>query len=114
VKTLLLAVLVACGGRQSTPSHPSAGSGAGADTGSGPPSERECAELIAHALDLAAAERRAAKPDEALTDDERRALDGETRADLGPGCRSLTRARYACAMAVTNLQAIDRCASGER
>lgn len=114
MKSVLLAVLIAaCGGGHSAPSRPVASAGAhpaapAAQAAS--PDARECDELIAHAVDLAAAERRSAKPAEpAPTDDDRHAVERDVRAQLAAGCTSLPRAHYACAMQATTLDALTAC-----
>jgi hypothetical protein len=112
VSWLLATALVfmsACGGGQPAPKrNGGAGSAGSAAAGEQPLSERECDDLIAHAVELGTYER-AAKQGGAPTADDQRALASDLRARLAPGCHALSRTRYACAMAATTLDILDDC-----
>lgn len=75
-------------------------------------SERECEDLVAHAIEVRVAELRATTPAERLpTDAETTALRAELlRAD--PGCRSLAAASYRCAMAAVTSAELAACGRG--
>jgi hypothetical protein len=105
-------LLAACPGRPIEPSPPR-GSGAqppdaGAQVTATGPTDRECDELVSHALTLRLNELRATKPANQLpTDAELAKLAAELRAD--PGCRTLSRHGYGCAMAAKSLAELEGC-----
>jgi hypothetical protein len=108
-----LVVLTACSGHTSEPERPR-GSGAQPDAGvvvtATGPSERECADLVTHVVAIKMTELRATKPaDQLPTDAELAKLTGELQAD--PGCRSLPRDRYRCAIATKTLGELEGCYS---
>jgi hypothetical protein len=106
-------LVFACSGHPpSEPAHPH-GSAAPTDggvtvvvpTGS---TERECAEVVDHAIALHLAELRAQKPADQLPNDAEVAkLAAELRAE--PGCRTLTRDGYRCGLAAKSLSELEAC-----
>lgn len=109
----LVSATTACssgGGRARPP-----GGGGSAVPDAGPPvaaapSERECDDLIAHAIALRTAELARTLPaDQLPTEAEQAALRAELRTTFLPECRGGTRAGYACAIAATTLADFQRC-----
>ncbi len=109
---IVLLPLAACSSRASDPSRPR-GTGTPPDAEvviANGPSERECEELIGHAIALGTADLRATKPAEQLpTDVERDELAGELRTKFGPGCRTLSRELYRCAVGASSLTDLAAC-----
>jgi hypothetical protein len=106
VRTLVLALVVAAcgGGRERTvarpqPDKPLAGDALAVEP---PPSEAECDALIARAVALGAADRKA-------TDDEQTRVRGELRGRYIAICRDMSRRVYACALAASSLDALESC-----
>jgi hypothetical protein len=74
------------------------------------PSDRDCEDLIAHAVTLGSAELRDTRPaDQLPTEAERTRLAGELRTQFLPGCRTLTREVYRCALAARTLAELTGC-----
>lgn len=113
MRWLAALAIAACGsGKPGDSTHPRGGSArpdAGAPQGTADgPSERECDELVDHAIEIELAARRAqqhAKP--MPTADELARLRAELRGD--PGCRALSREAYRCAMAAATLAELEAC-----
>jgi len=103
----LLLLLIACGGRTSTPVHPDRGSaapqGSGHPASEVPPSDTDCDALIAHAVALAAADQPAA------TDDDQAQARVDMKAKYGAACRAMARADYLCALSAPSLVAFADC-----
>ena len=92
-------VVAACGPRanpQPVP-HPTTTSVVAA--GPEAPSDRECEQLIAHAVELRVGELRATKPAQVPSDADQDAARRDITASLGADCRRISRATYACAVA---------------
>jgi len=111
-------LLAGCpGGTQVDPKPPPHGSGhvgtapdAAPSVATNSPDERECHALVAHAVGLEVARIKATKPpDKQPTDAEIAALTTELQAD--PGCRTLSRPAYDCAMAARSLADLEACYS---
>ncbi|MEO8705145.1 MAG: hypothetical protein ABI867_34140 [Kofleriaceae bacterium] len=108
-----LVAVLACSGHTGEPDRPR-GSGAHGDAGvtgvapSSRPTELECETLVGHVVGLKMTELRATKPaDQLPTDADATKLTAELRAD--PGCRSLPRDRYRCAIATKTLAELEGC-----
>lgn len=73
------------------------------------PTDAECDQLVAHALELQLAELRATKPADQLPDaTEVDQLRAELRA-ADPGCKDLSRDAYRCAIAAKTLAELAGC-----
>lgn len=111
---LALLVIAGCPGAPSEPAHPRGGSAradAGVPVPPAGPSDAECDQLVAHALELQLAELRATKPADQLPDAaEVDKLRAELRA-ADPGCKDLSRAAYRCALAAKTLAELAGCDS---
>jgi hypothetical protein len=96
---VLVAVVAACGSRANPQptSHPTTTSTVAA--GPEAPTDRECEQLIAHAVELRVGELRATKPSQVPTDADQDAARHDIAASLGADCRRISRATYACAVA---------------
>lgn len=109
VASLLL--IVACSGRTGGPTRPPTtepprtDAGPIADTA---PTERECEELIAHAVAIGVAAR---PPAQAPTEAEQAALRAELRDGFLASCRAGTREGVRCGRAATTLRELDACYS---
>jgi hypothetical protein len=105
-------VLFACSGHgPSEPAHPH-GSATPSDAGvaivAPQLGDRECSEVVDHAIALHLAELRAHKPaDQLPTDADVAKLAAELRAE--PGCRTLTRDGYRCGVAAKSLAELEGC-----
>ena len=113
--SLIVVVATACSSGSGPVQHPPGGHDPPPrDGGTVTPAltDRECEELVAHAIELRIAELRATTPAERLpTDAETTALRAELlRAD--PGCRTLAPASYRCAMAAKTTSELAACAHG--
>jgi len=119
---LALALALACsgggGGRthptgpDHAPDAPAAGSGgsAAAAVPAAPPTERECDELIAHAVALRVAELgQTLPPEQVPTEAEQAALRAELRGRFLADCRGGTRRGYDCAIAARSLADLGGC-----
>ena len=105
-------LVAACSGGSAAPSHPlppPAARGTAAPTAAAPlaPSERECDELITHAVALGIREQASAEP--RATEADHEAVRRELHDDFMAGCRALPRDAYRCAMAATELSALVAC-----
>jgi hypothetical protein len=70
------------------------------------PAPRDCDKLIAHTIDLAAAERPA---DQKPTADERASMQTQLRTTWEPKCKEMSSTGYDCALAAQTLAALDAC-----
>jgi hypothetical protein len=105
----ILWLLVACSGQpKGEPHRPHGSSAPDAAVAEAGPSEKECEALIAHVIELGAAD---AKSDPPPTADERKTATSELSPQLIPGCRASTRAGYRCAMDAKSLGDVDGCKS---
>ncbi len=112
MRSAFLALLVACSSNTHEPKKPNGSNTPPADaaTSVAPgPSERECTDLFAHALDLHVAEVKKSKPSQAPTDAEIEKLEAELRDQFLAGCRASTLDGYRCARAATTLDALATC-----
>jgi len=103
----LATLAVACGGGHPTPKPPvtPVEPPATADA----PSDRECDELVAHAVELHVAELRAARPNQLPTEAEQQTARREIHAALGGECRRVARTAYACAIAAKTTAELTSC-----
>lgn len=108
VRWLCVALLATAGACSSpphappTPPHPPAVIDAG--TGAPPAvSARDCDELVAHAIDVAAAERGSATTTEDI---------GATRAAMHRDCATLTAAQLRCGLAAKTAADLEACDAG--
>lgn len=107
---LLLGLLAACGGErrrtvaQPQPAAPITGDALSIES---KPSDAECDALIAHAVGLGAADRKA-------TDDEQARVRGELRGRYIASCRDMSRHVYRCALAASSLDALAGCGQPTR
>ena len=111
MRHICLLLVVACSSRTGEPERPR-GSGAAsrdADVAVDPgPSERECADLIGHAIAIKMTELAATKPAEQLpTEADLATLTSELRGDAG--CRALSRDGYRCAIQAATLADLEGC-----
>lgn len=102
---------VACSSHPNKPTPPNGSNTPIADAGvaSEPPgpSERECTDLIAHAVGLYVAEVNKTKP--APTADETAKITAELREQFLAECRTSTLAQHACAMAARSIDELAGC-----
>jgi hypothetical protein len=73
------------------------------------PGERECDELITHAVVLGIDEKRERPDEPRSTEADHEAVRHKLHEDFMAGCRTLSRAAYQCAMAATQLAELARC-----
>ena len=112
VASLLL--IVACSGstggptRSPTPAPPPPDA---APVTTSAPTEHECTDLIAHALELGVAAQRQARPDQVATEAEQAALQAELRQEFLPSCRAGTREGVRCGRAAASLRELAACYS---
>ena len=107
-------LLVACGPKPGAPAHPvdpQRGSGAGSSevavpTGDASRTEAQCDKLIAHAVELGAAER---PPEQTPSDAERTAMQTQLRTSWSPKCKPMTSRGYECALAAHTLAELAAC-----
>lgn len=113
-----LSLALACSGsssssstRQRPPGPGHAHEGAKPPPAAAPaPTERECDELIAHAIALRVAElRQSLPPEQVPTEAEQAALAAELRSQHLADCRSGTRRGYDCALAAKSLAELGGC-----
>lgn len=104
-----VALFAGCPGTHVDPSH-HAGSDAPIDAAQAPgPTERDCRDQFAHAVDLEVTAMRTAKPEQGPTADEIRTLENELRDRYLPSCRAGTLDGHHCAMAATTLAELGSC-----
>jgi hypothetical protein len=112
VRWIAWLVVAACSSGSSTPGHPQpppATRDAGALTPAGP-GERECDELITHAVALGIDEQ-AGRPAPRATEADHEAVRRALHDELLSGCRTLSRAAFRCAIAATTLAELAGCQS---
>ena len=112
MRCIALLVVVACSNRSGDPTEPrgSAAPTPDASIATDSPTERECTELIAHAVALGAAEQRQQLPaDQVPTAAEQAQLAQELRAQFLPACRNGSRAVHRCAIASKTLAELAGC-----
>jgi hypothetical protein len=106
----LLVVVAACGAPARAPVH--AQRAPAPDAARAPiepaPTAAECDALVAHAVQLAAADQRAHERDHASDDDAAR-VERDLSVEYGPSCRAMSRAGYRCALAAATLDAFAAC-----
>jgi hypothetical protein len=73
------------------------------------PSERDCDELITHAVALGIEERTPHSDEPATTPADHEAVRRKLADDFLPGCRALSREALRCALAATTLAALAAC-----
>ena len=105
-------VVAACSSGSPAPSHPQprpepSGSATPPPTALAAPSERECDELITHAVALGINERGESQPRTTPADHE--AVRRKLHEDFMAGCQTLPRGAYRCAMAAAALPALLAC-----
>jgi hypothetical protein len=112
--TLSLLVVAACSSTATPPTRPTDPTGSGSSrpiaTVADAPTERECEQLVAHAVALGAAERTGRPPDQHSTE----ADQDHVRTRLRPfidECRALPRDSYRCAIAATAISELAACHS---
>jgi hypothetical protein len=109
----VLSLAAACSGgghHRYTPDPPLRSDAARPPATAGSPTERECEDLIAHAIALRVAElKQALPPEQVPTDAEQAALAAELRGKLLADCRGGTRRGYDCAIAAKTLADLGGC-----
>src|SRR5512138_2285834 len=73
------------------------------------PTERECDELITHAVALGIDERAAHSREPRTTEADHEAIRRKLHDELMTGCRELSREAYACAIAARTLSELSAC-----
>jgi hypothetical protein len=112
VRWIAWLVVAACSSGATAPEHPQplpAPRDAGLLAPAGP-DERECDELITHAVMLGIDEQ-AAHPEPHATEADHEAVRRTLRDELMPGCRALPRDAFGCAIAATTLAELAGCHS---
>lgn len=105
-----VALLAGCPGKHTDPSHhPGSGAPVDAVASALGPSEHECLDQFAHAVELEVTAIRTAKPEQVPTADEIRTLESELRDRYLPSCRAGTIEGHHCAMAATTLAELGAC-----
>jgi hypothetical protein len=114
VRWTLWLVAFACSSSAAPPTRPTGPTGGGsADTGTPVaegPTERECEQLVAHAVALGAAERTGRPPDQLSTEADQEYVRTRLRPFIDE-CRALPRDRYRCAIAATAISELAACHS---
>ncbi len=110
---MLWLVFVACSSHPGKPTPPVGSNAPLPDAGSVAatpgPTERECTELVAHAVGLYVAEVRKAKQTPFPTADETAKIEADLRAQFLGDCRTSTSERYLCARAATSINELATC-----
>lgn len=106
-----VACAAACGNSAARPQPPAAGSGSSAAAPAADAlTERECDEVIAHAIALRISELAQTVPPEQLpTEADQAAMRAELRGTFLAACRNGTRAGYACAIAASSSREFAAC-----
>jgi hypothetical protein len=114
VRWTLWLVVAACSSSAAPPTRPTdptgSGSAATGTSGSDAPTERECEQLVAHAIQLGAAERTGRPPDQLSTEADQEHLRTRMRPFIDE-CRALPRDSYRCAIAATAISELAACHS---
>ena len=117
VRWTLWLVVAACSSSAAPPTRPTAptdsGSGQPEELTAGAPTERECEQLVAHAVALGAAERTGRPPDQLSTEADQEQLKTRLRPFIDE-CRALPRDSYRCVIAATALAELAACHSTPR
>jgi hypothetical protein len=79
-----------------------------------PPSERECDELITHAVALGIDEQAARPTEPQATEADHEAIRRALHEDFMTGCRTLAPDAYRCAIAAPTLAALSACEPAQR
>jgi len=112
VRWTLWWVVAACSSSAAPPTRPTGPTGSGAaDTGAPTavaPTERECEQLVAHAVSLGAAERTGRPPDQLATETDQDQLRTRLRPFVDE-CRGLSREGYRCAAQAATLAELAAC-----
>jgi hypothetical protein len=110
LRAALLALVAACGSAHPT-TEPRPHPPGTARVAAGPeaPTDRECEQLIAHAVELRVGELRATKPAQVPTDAEQDAVRRDLTGSLGADCRRVSRSAYACAIAAKTTAQLAGC-----
>jgi len=112
VRRIAWLVVAACSSGSTAPEHPQplpAPRDAGLAAQAGP-GERECDELITHAVMLGIDEQ-AARPEPRATEADHEAVRRTLHDELMSGCRALPRDAFRCAIAATTLAELAGCQS---
>ncbi len=114
VRWTLWLVVAACSSSAAPPTRPTpptgSGSGPSGELAVAGPSERECEQLVAHAIELGAAERTGRPPDQVSTEADQNQLKTRLRPFIDE-CRALSRDSYRCATAATAMAELAACHS---
>lgn len=113
VRWSLWLVVAACSSSAAPPARPTSpgnGSGEPGEPIAAAPTERECEQLVAHAVALGAAERTGRPPDQLSTEADQEQLKIRLRPFVDE-CRALPRDSYRCAIAATALAELAACHS---
>ncbi len=114
VRWTLWLVVAACSGSTPPPTRPTPPTGGGSERPGGTalaaPTERECEQLVAHAVSLGAAERTGRPPDQLSTEAEQDQLRIRLRPFIDE-CRALPRDSYRCGVDATTLGMLAECHS---
>lgn len=73
------------------------------------PSERDCVDLVAHAVEIYVAEVKQTKPTQVPTGDEIAKIEADLRGQFLAGCRASTLEGHRCAMAATTTAELATC-----
>lgn len=110
---MLWLVFVACSSHTGKPTPPGGSNAPRPDAGTVAatpgPTERECTELVAHAVALYAAEVKATKQTAYPTADETAKIEADLRTQFVADCRSTSREQYNCGRAATTLDELATC-----
>jgi hypothetical protein len=104
---------VACSSHSGKPTPPTGSNAplpdAGAVVTTPGPSERDCLDLVAHAVEIYVAEVKKTKPTQAPTADETAKIEADLRGHFLAGCRASTLEGQRCAMAATTTTELAAC-----
>ncbi len=114
VRWTLWLVVAACSSSAAPPTRPigptGSGSGDPGELTAAAPTERECEQLVAHAISLGGAERTGRPPDQLSTEADQEQLEIRLRPFIDE-CRALPRDSYRCALAATAMAELAACHS---
>lgn len=117
VRWTLWLVVAACSSSAAPPTRPTGptgtGSGEAGEVAGTGPTERECEQLVAHAVALGAAERTGRPPDQLSTEADQDQLTIRLHPFIDE-CRALSRDSYRCAITATALADLAACHSTPR
>lgn len=102
-------LLAACSSGPGAPSHPGPVGPAALAAPATPPTERECDELITHAVALGIDDQAARPTEPQATAADHEAIRRGLHEDFMAGCRALAPDRYRCALAAPSLAAMAAC-----